>query len=148
MAPESDVYWPKKMAQNDDEAHAKATMARDGRYKYIRRSAGRDELYDLVTDPAETDNRIDDPALASARDRLQAAMLDWLQMTSDVVPRDYDRRMTDGRLWGMVRHLVPAGEEENVKARIREGIGIGALFGYCIGLKKAAAGSDASAPGK
>ena len=75
-------------------------------------------------------------------------MLDWLQMTSDVVPRDYDRRMTDGRLWGMVRHLVPAGEEENVKARIREGIGIGALFGYCIGLKKAAAGSDASAPGK
>lgn len=138
VARQSDVYWPKKMAQADDEAHAKATMARDSRYKYIHRSAGRDELYDLETDPAETDNRIDDPALAPARDRLRAAMLDWLQTTSDVVPCDYDRRMTDGRLWGMVRHLVPAGAEEQVRARIREGIGIGALFGYCIGLQKAA----------
>lgn len=136
VAPETDVYWPKKKAQADDAAHARATMARDARYKYIRRSAGRDELYDLDADPAETDNRIDDPALAPVRDRLRLAMLDWLQTTADVVPGDYDRRMTDGRLWSMVRHLVPAGREDEVKEKIRAGISIGALFEYCIGLRR------------
>lgn len=137
-ARESDVYWPKKKAQSDDEAHTKATMARDNRYKYIHRSAGRDELYDLETDPAETVNRIDDPVLIPVRDRLRDAMLDWLQDTADVVPPDYDRRMTEDRLWGMVRHLVPAGAEGKVRAKIREGVSIGALFGYCMGLKKTA----------
>ena len=137
-AQETDVYWPKKMAQADDEAHAKATMARDARFKYIRRSAGRDELYDLDDDPRETENRIDDPVLAPVRDRLRGEMLDWLQTTADVVPPQFDRRMTDGHLFSMVRHLIPAGREEEVRAVIRAGIGIGALFGYCMELKKQA----------
>ena len=148
MARESDVYWPKKKAQSDDEAHAKATMACDGRYKYIHRSAGRDELYDREYDPGEVENRIDDPELAAVRDRLRASTLDWLQDTADVVPLDFDRRMTDGRLWGMVCHLVPTGAEERVRAKIREGIGIGALFGYCANLQKEIAGQDAQVPEK
>lgn len=148
VARESDVYWPKKKAQSDDEAHAKATMACDGRYKYIHRSAGRDELYDREYDPGEVENRIDDPELAAVRDRLRASTLDWLQDTADVVPLDFDRRMTDGRLWGMVCHLVPTGAEERVRAKIREGIGIGALFGYCANLQKEIAGQDAQVPEK
>lgn len=131
----ADVYWPKKMAQLDDEAHAKATMIRSKRYKYISRTLGGDELYDLCADPGERVNRIGDPALESVRQELQTAMLKWLQTTSDVVPPDYDRRMTEEMLWNKVRGLVPPIHEDDVRQKIRNGMGIGALFGYCASLK-------------
>lgn len=134
----NDVYWPKKMAQADDEAHAKATMVRGRRWKYISRTAGSDELYDLEADPRETINRIDDPDAAAPLAELRGALLQWLQTTSDVVPRDFDRRWTNASLWAKVRPLVPAGYEEDVKEKIRSGMGIGAVFGYCAGLRKGA----------
>ena len=130
----TDVYWPKKMAQLDDEAHAKATMIRSKRYKYISRTLGGDELYDLYADPGERVNRIDDPALDPVRRELQTAMLKWLQTTSDVVPLDYDRRLTEEMLWNKVRGLVPPAHEDEVRQKIRNGIGIGALFGYYASL--------------
>ncbi len=133
-----DVYWPKKKAQSDDLAHAKATMVRSGDYKYIRRSQGRDELYDLRRDPKETQNLIDVPELAPVIAEHRLALLDWLQTTSDVVPRDFDSRMTAESLWKKVRHLVPSGMEEEVKQKIHEGMGIGPLFGYVFGLRKQA----------
>lgn len=136
VAGDDDVYWPKKMAQANDEAHAKAIMIRDSRYKYISRSAGQDELYDLSDDPGEMHNRIDDPALAAEQSRLQREMLKWLQATCDVVPYDHDRRFTEETLWRKVRHLVPDGHEEEVREKIRSGMGIAPLFGYCIGLRR------------
>lgn len=131
-----DPYWPKKMAQLDDEAHAKATMIRDARYKYISRILGQDELYDLATDPGERHNRIDDPALAGEVSRLQTAMLKWLQATTDVVPYDHDRRFDDEKLWAMVGRMMPAGREAEVRKRISQGIGIGELFRWLSGLNR------------
>lgn len=132
----NDVYWPKKMAQSSDTAHAKGIMIRDVRYKYISRSLGQDELYDLVSDPCETTNRINDPTLASDVQRLQLAMLKWLQATSDVVPYQFDQRFTEESLWRKVKALVPPEKEQDVRARIRSGIGIGALFHYCAELRR------------
>lgn len=47
--------------------------ARDRRYRYIRYADGGEELYDHENDPEEWQNRADDPALASVRERLAAA---------------------------------------------------------------------------
>lgn len=137
LSREQDVYWPKKMAQKDDAAHAKATMIRSRRYKYISRTAGRDELYDLQSDPAETTNRIDDPALEEEKRTLQLELLKWLQRTADVVPRDFDNRFTEEMLWCKVKGIVPPGCEEDVREKIRSGMGIGELFGYCFALARA-----------
>ncbi len=134
-ASERDAYWPKKMAQLDDEAHAKGIMIRDRRFKYISRSLGTDELYDLDKDPNETQNRIDDPSLSDQIGRLQQAMLKWLQATADIVPYDFDRRFDDEKLWAMVGRMVPPEHESAVRSRIRDGIGIGDLFVYVRGLK-------------
>lgn len=132
LSREQDVYWPKKMAQKDDDAHARATMIRSRRYKYISRTAGRDELYDLQADPGETTNRIDDPALETEKRTLQLELLKWLQRTADVVPRDFDNRFTEEMLWCKVKSIVPPGCEEDVRQKIRSGMGIGELFGYWI----------------
>lgn len=129
-----DVYWPKKMAQLDDEAHAKGTMVRGDRYKYIRRLTGEEELYDLEQDPGETRNLAKEPDVSEVLIEYRLALLDWLQGTSDMVPRDFDSRMTAGQIWARVAHLVPPGYEENVKQEIRSGMGIGAAFGYVRSL--------------
>ena len=136
VARPQDVYWPKKQAQADDTAHAKATMVRSARYKYICRTAGSDELYDLQEDPAERVNRIGDPALSGVTAELKGALLQWLQTTSDIVPFDFDRRQTDEMLWHKVRPLIPPGHEDEVRAKIREGTGIAQLFVYCQELRK------------
>ncbi len=136
LSKEGDVYWPKKMAQKDDAFHAKATMIRSKTFKYISRTEGEDELYDLKKDPGETTNRIHDPALKSELQKLQVEMLKWLQRTADVVPEDYDNRFTEEMLWSKVRGIVPDGYEEEVREKIRGGIGIGELFGYCFALAK------------
>lgn len=137
LSREQDVYWPKKMAQKDDDAHARATMIRSRHYKYISRTAGRDELYDLQADPGETTNRIDDHALEAEKRTLQVELLKWLQRTADVVPRDFDNRFTEEMLWCKVKSIVPPGCEEDVRQKIRSGMGIGELFGYCFGLARA-----------
>lgn len=136
VAQPSDLYWPKKMAQSDDVAHAKAVMIRSRDYKYISRSAGRDELYELTTDPGETHNRIDDPTLAQTLLRHQIALMKWLQATDDIVPYDFDRRFTDEMLWCKVAPLVPPEHEAEVREKIKGGMGIGQLFGYCAHLGK------------
>jgi N-sulfoglucosamine sulfohydrolase len=61
---------------------------RDARHKLVlnlRPASGTPdvELYDLVTDPWETRNRATDPALASTRVRLQAALHQWREQTED-----------------------------------------------------------------
>lgn len=90
--PKSSDYWAKMNAEADDRAHAKGTMIRDERYKYVKRMAGSDEFYDLLEDPREKKNRISDEKYAEEIMRMKLAMLEWYQETCDVVPRRYDSR--------------------------------------------------------
>lgn len=130
------VYWPKMKAQLEDEAHAKGAMIRDGRYKYVSRITGEDEFYDLLTDPAEKHNRIDDPTCQAQIGRLRTEQLRWYQRTCDVVPYEYDRRFTDEMLWAKVKNICPPGYEEVVKEKIRGGIKQGLLYLYLEELRE------------
>lgn len=136
VAREEDVYWPKKKAQADDHAHAKATMIRSEKYKYISRITGEDEFYDLQKDPYEMTNQIENQEYESIILNLKNQMLKWMQCTSDIVPFDYDRRMTETMLWNLVRNIVPANCEADVREKIKSGMGIGQIFGYCYGIAK------------
>lgn len=112
-------YWPKKVAQLDGEAHEKGAMICDGRYKYVHRPSGRDELYDLAADPGERRNRFGEPGTQEQTARLRLALLDWYQQTCDVVPRAYDSRFTEDRLWAAVRGFCPPEREAEVRAYFR-----------------------------
>lgn len=129
-----DIYWPKKMAQADNAAHAKATMIRDRQYKYISRTTGEDELYDLLADPHETTNRIDDPTLSEVKYRLQLALMRWLQETSDIVPFDFDNRFTEESMWSKVAAIVPPEYEQEMRAMVRGGATMGAAFAFAASL--------------
>jgi len=53
-------------------------MIRTREYKYVQRHPdGPDELWDLVNDPDERENRIGDPALAGTETDLRATLADW-----------------------------------------------------------------------
>ncbi len=90
--PTTEEYYPKKMAQADPEAHAKGFMMRADRYKYISRINRKDELYDMVNDPGERHNIIDDPALKETVMKMKEDQLYWLEATSDIVPFKFDSR--------------------------------------------------------
>lgn len=87
---------------------------RGERYKYISRTLGKDELYDLQEDPQETTNRIDDEGLAPVVVDMQRKMLKWLEATDDIVPFELDERFTPEMLWARVRGLVPPEKEAEV----------------------------------
>jgi len=77
-------YYHKVNLQNEDPTSvARATMLRTRQWKFIIRSAGREELYNLQEDPQELTNLIDDPALADVRCRLRDRLLHWYLRTSD-----------------------------------------------------------------
>ena len=60
-----------------------ARMLRTRTHKLIFNAADRDELYNLVDDPCETSNRIDDPALATVRDDLYARLVGHMKRNDD-----------------------------------------------------------------
>mgnify|MGYP000843809723 FL=1 len=123
------------MAQADDEAHAKATMLRTKSFKYVSRITGEDELYDLKNDPQEKINQINNIEYIEILLQLKDKLLRWMQETSDIVPFDYDSRMNETMLWNLVKGMVPADKEDDVRGKIRSGISIGALFGYCKSMR-------------
>lgn len=87
------LYWPRLSLQRGaGPEHTKAVMCRTRDFKYVRRLYEADELYDLRTDPAECHNRIADPGLTEVLHGLQDRLLTFYLATSDVVPRDTDRR--------------------------------------------------------
>lgn len=92
--PSESLYWPRLGLQQDPGFlwNGKAAMCRTRQYKYIGRLAGSDELYDLVSDPGEQHNRINDPALEEIKFALRERLLRWYLETADVVPRDMNRR--------------------------------------------------------
>ena len=130
-------YWPKMMAQTDDEAHSKGIMMRGERYKYISRTGAPDELYDMEQDPWETTNCIDDPSLTETVAAMRTELLKWLQRTADIVPYAYDQRFTPEMMWARCRSLVPPQREAEVREMIAQGISFTDLMAFCRGLHTA-----------
>jgi hypothetical protein len=67
-------------------------MCRTDKFKYVSRSYEKDEFYDMVTDPGEQENLIDDPAFAIKIAEHKQLMLEWFINTCDVVPHTLDAR--------------------------------------------------------
>jgi len=106
--PRKGDYWPKQMAQLNAHNHEKGTMIFDGRYKYVERLSGENELYDLEQDPGECVNLYKDHQDSTQVLRLQRAMLHWYQRTCDQVPKQYDSRSTPEKNWSLIRKRIPA----------------------------------------
>ena len=88
------LYSPRIRLQISDEGvhHTKAAMCRTKTHKFIQRLYEQDELYDLVKDPLEERNIINDPAYADILNALRERMLKWYMETCDVVPQLEDKR--------------------------------------------------------
>jgi len=88
------LYWPRVGLQSVDSEpyHTKAAMCRTLDFKYVKRLYEQDELYDLKSDPGETQNIVNDPAYASVLLELKERLLTWYMETCDVVPRMTDKR--------------------------------------------------------
>lgn len=86
------LYWPRMSLQAQDEGpeHTKATMIRTERYKFVHRLYELNELYDLQTDPAELQNRINDPDLDGVLTQLKERLLQFYLETADYVPMTAD----------------------------------------------------------
>jgi arylsulfatase A-like enzyme len=93
-AAKTGLYAPRIQLQTTDDGpyHTKAAMCRTKTHKYTMRLYEQDELYDLVADPMETTNVIDDPAYAEVRAQLKERLLRWYMETCDVVPQITDKR--------------------------------------------------------
>jgi arylsulfatase A-like enzyme len=87
-------YYPKYLqSHGHPQSDARSVMIRTAHHKLIRRpQTGEHELYDLVADPDELNNRIADPVLAPIRQELETRMLDWHIHTADVTPLQTDNR--------------------------------------------------------
>lgn len=115
------LYWPKQKAQSDNTAHAKGTMITDGHYKYVHRTIGSCEFYDLTEDPKEKINRINDEKYSLQIAEFKMKMLDWYQSTCDIVPRKFDSRVTAEKIIRMVGKDVSPEVEEKVRELIKKG---------------------------
>lgn len=129
QVPERSQYWPRMTAQTDDLAHAKGTMIRDKRYKYIHRSSGEHEFYDLLQDPQEENNKYNESVYLPEIVRLRFAMLDWYQGTCDIVPRQYDSRIPPEILWARVAPRCHPDWADAIKRMVYEGKGPATIFG-------------------
>jgi len=92
-------------------------------------------LYFLEEDPGERINRYIEWKESDLVQSLQKEMLTWYQTTCDIVPKDYDNRFTEERIWIMVKKMCPPNEEETVRQMVRKGYGIMEIVAYC--MKKA-----------
>jgi arylsulfatase A-like enzyme len=57
-----------------------------------------DELYDLVSDPGETVNRIDDPDYQAVRRAVSAQLLEWMDGSSDPMTDAFRQRLGEDNL--------------------------------------------------
>lgn len=71
------------------------------RHKYVYNANDIDELYDLENDPAELQNRINDPSCQALVDDLRHRMLDEMRRTDDMIarwtPAQIDRQLRANR---------------------------------------------------
>lgn len=69
------------------EAEGRRKMVRTRKWKYVHDPMGdRDELYDLVNDPWELKNVIDDPVNRDVVEEMRLRLLDWSIKTEDARP--------------------------------------------------------------
>ena len=61
-------------------------MWRTENMKYVECYCGDHELYDLSRDPAELENRVDDPDYGEIRECLKRDLYQWISNTSDDWP--------------------------------------------------------------
>lgn len=105
--PVRSAYWPKMKAQSDPLYHEKGTMIFDGKYKYVERPSGRNELYDMTSEEKDKVNLYpemqDDPVVFTMQKRL----LNWYQLTCDMLPRAMDRRMPLEKISRFIRSSFP-----------------------------------------
>ena len=74
---------------NGVELYYSQRIMRKGRYKYVFNGFDFDELYDLQTDPGELKNRINDPALETARRNLLDLLWKHVEREKDPVDNQY-----------------------------------------------------------
>jgi len=87
------LYGPKSALLNDrPETASRCASIKTGRYTYIARPGGQNELYDRSTDPWEEHNLIDDRSIAATRAELQQRLINWYINTSGVPEHDGDPR--------------------------------------------------------
>lgn len=69
-------------------------MVTDGRWVYVHRRHGPDELYDRESDPGESRNLIDEPAHQTKRDELHQSLTQWYSAREreDASARNHDVR--------------------------------------------------------
>lgn len=89
-------------------------MITDGRWKYVHRADGPDELYDRAADPGERVNLVDDPAAAGERDRLAADLAAWFAEHERAGMSGFDRAVSGH---GQVHPLSRGLPEEETWAR-------------------------------
>lgn len=75
-----DDTHPGRVLANVDDGPTKDVMISHG---WADTNPPAEALYDLVLDPAEGENRIDDPALAETTAELRRRLLDWMACTGD-----------------------------------------------------------------
>ena len=63
-------------------------MARGRRWKYIRYLDGDEYLYDLQSDPGETQNLVDDASALPHREQMRGELQNWLEQTDFAVPQE------------------------------------------------------------
>lgn len=87
------LYTPRiRLQLGDGPEHSKAVMVRTERYKYVYRALEKHELYDLLYDPDELTNLIDEEKYEKVADKLRMRMLEFFVETGDVVPFEGDVR--------------------------------------------------------
>ena len=99
-------------------------MIRTAEVKYIHRSNGEHEFYDLRTDSLEENNVYDRCEYADLILELRLKMLDWYQATCDIVPRQYDRRLSVEAMWNRVKKSCRPEWEDAIRRLIRDGAGL------------------------
>lgn len=114
-------YWARMMAQCNPDAHEKGTMITDGKYKYVERLSGENEFYNLMEDPKELHNIYKQEKDSEIVSVMKEAMLNWYQSTCDVVPREYDNRFTEEKIWSILRKFCMPEREEEIRNYIRSG---------------------------
>lgn len=89
---ERNLYWPRVGLQARIPEHSKAVMCRTRSHKFVARLYEEDELYDLVVDPGELNNRAGDSAHDGVQRALTDRLLRFYLATGDHVPHDLNRR--------------------------------------------------------
>lgn len=134
--PRGSMYWPRQNAQLDSDAHAKGTMIRNQKYKYIHRTNGAHEFYDLEADPLEEVNRYGAPAFAEEVLKMRMQLLDWYQETCDTVPRTYDSRMPPEITWAKLEPACDPAWAQEIKEMVYNGTGFAKLAARMAQLRQ------------